>query len=296
MRLPSLHALNCFAAAARHGSFTRAAQELALTQGAVSRQVAALEAQLGVELFRRTRHGMALTAAGAQYAARVAHSLDALARDTVDLVGRQGRGQRLQLAAVPTFATRWLIPRLPALQREQPRLQIDIEVRTRPFVLADSGFDAALFAGTPQQLRRWAGARAQLLLHEQVLPVCSPALRAGGTELSPEQLATLPLLQQSTRPDAWAQWFAAQGVAAPAAAAGPRYELFSLQAAAAVHGLGVALLPTLLIGDELASGSLVVACARPLHGQRAYYLVRPDDVDDAVLDAFADWLQRAAAA
>ena len=296
MRLPSLHALNCFAAAARHGSFTRAAQELALTQGAVSRQVAALEAQLGVELFRRTRHGMALTAAGAQYAARVAHSLDALARDTVDLVGRQGRGQRLQLAAVPTFATRWLIPRLPALQREQPRLQIDIEVRTRPFVLADSGFDAALFAGTPQQLRRWAGTRAQLLLHEQVLPVCSPALLGGRGALAPDEISVMPLLQQSTRPDAWQQWFAAHGVVPPAAAAGPRYELFSLQAAAAVHGLGVALLPTLLIADELAARQLVIACPRPLRGQRAYYLVRPDDVDDPVLDVFADWLRRTAAA
>ena len=295
MRVPSLHALNCFVAAARHGSFTRAAQELALSQGAVSRQVAALEDQLGVALFRRTRHGMALTTAGAQYAAQVARSLDALERDTVDLVGRRGRGQRLSLAAVPTFATRWLVPRLPSLQREHPQLQVDIEVRTRPFVFADSGFDAALFAGTPQQLRRWAGTRAQLLLHEQVLPVCSPELLGGRGELAPDELAGLPLLQQSTRPDAWHQWFAAQGATARAASAGPRYELFSLQAAAAVHVLGVALLPTLLIAEELAAGRLVVACARPLHGQRAYYLVRPDDVDSVVLDDFVAWLQRAAA-
>ena len=291
-KLPSTQALNCFETAARHQSFTRAAQELALTQGAVSRQVAMLEEFVGVSLFKRTQHGMVLTPAGVDYARQVAHRLDALERDTLDVMGRQGQGDALTLAAVPTFATRWLIPRLPTLAREQPLLQVHIETRTRPFLFTDTGFDAALYAGTPAQVQQWAGTRAELLLQEEVLPVCSPALLAGTTRISPEELARLPLLQQSTRPDAWRQWFEAQGIDAPKAMAGARYELFSMLAAGAAYGLGVALMPSLLISAELTEGTLVVACPRPLRGQRAYYLVEPSTPPRPALTLLRDWLVR----
>src|SRR5574343_667449 len=112
-KIPSLQALAGFEAAARHESYTRAAQELALTQGAVSRQITALEEFLGQSLFRRTRHGVALTERGRDYAAQVAPLLQALEQDTLDAMSAQGSGGTLHLAAVPTFATRWLIPRLP---------------------------------------------------------------------------------------------------------------------------------------------------------------------------------------
>ena len=290
-RLPSTQALMCFEAAARHQSYTRAAQELALTQGAVSRQVATLEAQLGVALFRRSQHGMVLTAAGADYARQVAQRLDALERDTLDVRSRQGEGDRIAIASVPTFAARWLIPRLPRLAEAHPQLQVHIEARSRPFLFSEVQVEAALFAGTPEQVGQWAGTRAQWLLPEEVLPVCSPGLLKGGRTLSPKALAGLPLLQQTTRPEAWRQWFAAQGVDAEQALAGPRYELFSMQAAAAEAGLGVALMPTLLVQEELASGRLVVACKRPLQGQRAYYLVQPEGPERPALAAFRAWLQ-----
>ncbi|MES2363679.1 MAG: LysR substrate-binding domain-containing protein [Pseudomonadota bacterium] len=291
-KLPSTQALNCFEAAARHQSFTRAAQELALTQGAVSRQVTALEAFVGVTLFKRSQHGMTLTPAGEDYARQVSRRLDSLERDTLDLMGRQGQGDSLTLAAVPTFATRWLIPRFPLLAREQPQLQVHIETRTRPFLFSDTGIDAALYAGTPEQVRQWAGTHAALLCPEDVLPVCSPELLVDMGEVSPEILAGMPLLQQATRPEAWRHWFDAQGLYAPRAMAGPRYELFSMQTAAACCGLGVALMPTLLIQAELASGALVVACPRPLRGQRAYYLVQPDLPERAALTCFKEWLLR----
>ncbi len=294
-RLPSLQALQCFEAAARHQSFTRAAQELALTQGAVSRQVAALEDFLGVPLFRRTQHGMALTATGVDYARQVRQRLDALERDTVDLMGRRGQGDNLTLAVVPTFATRWLIPRLPRLVAQQPQLLLHFETCTRPFLFTDTGVDAAIWAGTSEQVQQWAGTQATPLLAEDVLPVCSPLLLAthtgGPGPLEPAALAQLPLLQQATRPDAWRQWFDAQGVDAPRAMAGPRYELFSMQAAAAMAGLGVALMPTLLVQDELARGALVVACPRPLKAQRAYYLVQPLGHERPALRRFTTWLQ-----
>ncbi|PKO60881.1 MAG: hypothetical protein CVU24_11170, partial [Betaproteobacteria bacterium HGW-Betaproteobacteria-18] len=162
---------------------------------------------------------------------------------------------------------------------------------TRPFMFADTPFDCALFAGTPEQVSQWAGTQAVKLLDEVVLPVCSPSLLGGQTSLSPEEIAQRPLLQQSTRPDAWRQWFEAQGVAAPQALSGARFELFSMTAAAAVHGMGLALVPRLLISDELARGELVVACDRALPSQRAYYLVRPEGGDNPpATQFFLDWL------
>lgn len=290
-RLPSTQALACFEAAARHESYTRAAQELALTQSAVSRQIDALEAFLGLALFRRTRHGVALTPAGRSYGRQVAQRLQALERDTLDVMGHQGLGGALSLAAVPTFATRWLIPRLPQLAAAHPDITVHIETRTRPFLFAEEGFDAALYAGTPEQVANWPGTRATFLLHEDVLPFCSPALLPGGGPVAPEALAVLPLLQQSTRPHGWRQWFDTAGVAAPRALGGPRYELFSMLAMAASHGLGVALIPPLLIEAERARGELVQACTHELPGQRGYYLVVSAQQDDPpVLAAFGAWL------
>ena len=295
-KIPSLQALACFDAAARHQSYTRAAQELALTQGAVSRQIGALEAFVGVALFQRTRHGVALTARGAEYAVQVASRLQGLEQDTLDVMAGQGGGG-VQLAAVPTFATRWLIPRLPALSALHPELTVHIETRTRPFLFADTTFDAALYAGTPEQVANWAGTRALRLLTEDMVPVYSPALAkalALRQPLTPQAIAALPLLQQSTRPTAWRQWFEAAGVAAPMALSGPRYELFSMTAAAAAQGLGLALVPSLLVEAELARGELVLACDQVLPGDRAYYLVQPERVEERpALGWFKAWLREA---
>lgn len=295
-KIPATHTLLCFEAAARHESYTRAAQELALTQSAVSRQVAALEEYLGQPLFTRTRHGVVLTPRGREYAAQVAERLLALERDTLNAMSTQGTQGAIHLAAVPTFATRWLIPRLAQLRAEHPDIVVHIETRTRPFLFADTGFDAALYAGTAEQVANWAGTQATLLVHEEVLPVCAPALLGSGPPLSPQAIAESPLLQQSTRPFGWSQWFDAMGVVAPHALSGPRYELFSMTATAAIHGLGVALVPRLLVEAELARGDLVVACEQPLRGERAYYLVEP--VQGGELQAlmhFRHWLVRATA-
>ena len=305
-KIPSLQALACFDAAARHQSYTRAAQELALTQGAVSRQIGALEAFVGVALFQRTRHGVALTERGAEYALQVAGRLQGLEQDTLEVMAGSGPGGSVQLAAVPTFATRWLIPRLPALAAVHPELTVHIETRTRPFLFADTAFDAALYAGTAEQVANWAGTRAMRLLTEDMVPVCSPALAAGLGQpaplsprpplspLTPQVIAGLPLLQQSTRPSAWRQWFDAAGVAAPMALSGPRYELFSMTAAAAAQGLGLALVPRLLVEPELARGELMVACAQVLPGDRAYYLVQPERAEERpALSGFKAWLREA---
>lgn len=302
--IPSTQALACFEASARHESYTRAAQELALTQSAVSRQVIALEEFVGVALFRRTRHGVSLTPAGALYAKKVRGWLQGLERDTLDLMSHQGQGGTVNLAAVPTFATRWLMPRLPLLARQHPDITVHIEVQTRPFLFADTVHDAALYAGTPEQVGNWPGVQVLKLMDEDVVPVCSPTVlgKAAARDLgrawqpvAPEVLARLPLLQQSTRPYGWQQWFQSVGVDAPRALDGPRYELFSMLAVAASHGLGVALIPPMLVEAELARGEMVVACAQPLRGERSYYLVTPNGTPAPALGLFSAWLCEMAA-
>lgn len=295
-RLPTLQALDCFEAAARHESYTRAAHELALTQGAVSRRIAALEAFVGARLFRRTRHGVVLTRTGAAYARQVAGRLDGLERDTLDAMSGAGEGA-LHLAAVPTFAARWLVPRLDAFAAACPGVTVHIDTCTRPFLFSETPFDGALYAGTEEQVKSWPGTRTTLLMHEMVVPVASPRLAARRKSWRPADVARLPLLQQSTRPDAWRQWFEAAGVDAPNALRGPRYELFSMLASGAACGLGVALLPAILVQAELARAELVVLCNEPVSSRRIYCVVSPEGVQPPrALASFVAWLQREVAA
>jgi LysR family glycine cleavage system transcriptional activator len=297
-KIPASNTLLCFDAAARHRSLTRAAVELSLTQSAVSRQILALEEYLGTTLFKRTRHGMELTPVGADYAARVAQRLGALEQDTLDVMGASAPGGDVHLASVPTFAAQWLIPRLGDFAKTHPGITVHIETRTRPFLFADTALDAAIYAGTPEQLQRWAGTQSLHLLDEEVVVVCHPRLLGKRKSMKAETLAGMPLLQQSTRPDAWSQWFAQAQVDAPRALSGPRYEQFSMTVAAAAQGLGLALVPRLLMAPELARGELVIAHPLALASQRGYYLVRPQGAATAspALEQFAQWLEQVAAA
>ncbi|MFD3299062.1 LysR family transcriptional regulator [Aquipseudomonas alcaligenes] len=290
-KIPSTAALVAFESAARHQSFTKAADELALTQSAVCRQIAGLEEFLGIELFRRSRRGVKLTEAGLAYSRKVAAQLDAVERDTLAAMGQQG-AQGLELAVVPTFATQWLVPRLKEFQRLHPEVTVHLTNRTRPFLFADTSFDAAIYFGDGD----WSGTEAHYLMPEEPLPVCSPELLGERVQFAAAELANLPLLQQSTRPYAWRQWFAAQGLNVPRDMSGPRYELFSMLAQAAMHGMGVALIPPFLIQRELDAGLLVPAHpAALLSSDRAYRLMIPErKVESAALRAFRDWLLQAA--
>jgi len=291
-KIPSTAALIAFESAARHQSFTKAAEELALTQSAICRQIAGLEAFLNVELFRRSRRGVKLTEAGLSYARRVAGQLDAVERDTLAVMGQQG-AMSIELAVVPTFGTQWLLPRLKDFQRLHPQVTVNLTNRTRPFLFADTDFDAAVYFGDGD----WSGTRSHLLMRENPMPVCSPTLLAGQTQLGAEQIAALPLLQQSTRPYAWRQWFNAQGVNSPRDMSGPRYELFSMLAQAAMHEMGIALIPPFLIRRELDEGRLVIASSYNQPSDKAYYLIIPErKLESAALLALRDWLVQEASA
>ncbi|PYB92471.1 LysR family transcriptional regulator [Pseudomonas koreensis] len=285
-KIPSTAALISFEAAARHESFTRAAEELSLTQGAICRQIASLEDFLSVELFRRSRRGVKLTEAGLSYSRRVATQLDAVERDTLSVMGQQGTNV-IELAVVPTFGTQWLLPRLKDFQLKHPEVTVNLTNRTRPFLFADTEFDAAIYFGDAD----WSGTESHRLMGENPMPVCSPALLGDRKQLTAQAIAELPLLQQTTRPYAWRQWFNSQQLNIPRDMTGPRYELFSMLAQAAMHDMGVALIPPFLIQRELAEKRLVVANSQALSSIKAYYLMIPErKVESASLKAFRDWL------
>lgn len=285
-KIPSTAALVSFEAAARHESFTKAAQELSLTQGAICRQIASLEDFLSVELFRRSRRGVKLTEAGLSYSRRVATQLDAVERDTLSVMGHTGANV-IELAVVPTFGTQWLLPRLKDFQQQHPEVTVNLTNRTRPFLFADTEFDAAIYFGDAD----WSGTESHKLMGENPMPVCSPSLLNNQSHLTADAIAELPLLQQTTRPYAWRQWFNAQHLNVARDLTGPRYELFSMLAQAAMHDMGIALIPPFLIQRELAEKRLVVANRNALSSIKAYYLMIPErKVESASLRAFRDWL------
>lgn len=287
--IPNLGALQAFEATARLGSFSRAAEELALTHSAVYRQVAGLEERLGVSLFTRVRRRVMLTEAGAEYAARVRHHLDQLEKDTLGLMSRAGVGRNLHVAVLPTLATTWLLPRLAAFRRARPDITVSLSVRTLPFQFNDQPFDAAIYHAA----QVWPGTRGIKLFDEkELLPICAPsmldALRGGR-----HALQDIVHLHTTSRPDAWRRWYQAQGLDyLPTMNAGPRYELFTMSLAAVRQGMGVALIPRFLVQDALEAGELVMPVGSGLSVDEAYYFSYPvaNEPSDALRE-LEKWLK-----
>lgn len=286
-KIPSHLALVAFESAARHQSFTKAARELSVTQSAVCRQVAGLEEFLGLELFRRTRRGVMLTEAGANYSRRVAARLDEIERDAVAMMSSGGRGGILELAVAPTFATRWLLPRLGTFVGAHADITVNLTPRTRPFLFEGTPFDAAIFAAGSN----WPGTEGMFLMHEDLVAVGSPKLLARRSGITPRELSLLPLLQQSTRPYAWRLWFESLGLRVNNDLAGPRFELFSMLTQAAIQGMGAALIPPFLIEDELRHGLLLELVSHRYLSDRSYYLIYPErKAESPLLHTFRTWL------
>ncbi|OVZ57662.1 hypothetical protein CDO44_18085 [Pigmentiphaga sp. NML080357] len=287
-RLPSIGALTAFDAAARHLSITRAADELALTESAVSRQISLLEEQLGVRLFHRIKKRISLTRAGAMYSARVVQTIERIERDTLEVMGHEGDGAVLEVAALPTVGSQWLVPRLVSFYAQRPGVTVHVSARSTRFFFSESALDGALYFGAPD----WAGARTDYLFDEVLLPVGSPALLEGAASVSPHAIVRRRLLHLMTRPEAWRRWCGAAGLGDVNVMRGPRFEVQSMLISAACAGLGVALLPRFLIGDQLRSGKLKVLSDLPVRSEGAYYFAYPEEkAADPVLAEFRAWLQ-----
>jgi DNA-binding transcriptional LysR family regulator len=287
-KIPSTASLSAFESAARHQSFTKAADELAVTQSAICRQIGTLEDFLGVKLFRRSRRGVVLTEAGVTYSRKVTSRLDEVERDTLELMAKGGHGGALELGVVPTFATKWLLPRLPSFAKEHPGITVNLTARTRPFLFDDTPFDAAIHAGEST----WPGTEGVFLMHENLVAVCSPKLIAPRTTITRADWNRYTLLQQSTRPYAWRDWFTSRGIQVESDMSGPRFELFSMLAEAAIHGMGIALIPRFLVEDELERGVLLQVAKHEYLSDRSYYLIYPErKSENAALTAFRAWLE-----
>lgn len=290
--LPSIGALVAFESAARHLSFSRAANELHLTQSAISRQIRELETRLGLALFERINQRVFLTGAGESYRQEVARILSGLATATERTMASAGGAEVLNLAVLPTFAARWLVPRLPKFLASHPQATVNFAVRNEPFSFPDSLLDAAIHFGEPT----WPGAVCDFLCIEEVFPVAAPALceRLGLQDIA--AIALAPLLHQSSRPTAWADWFATESLPAIGAYRGSRFDQFSMIAEAAVAGLGVALMPRFMIETELASNQLVLLTQRPLDAGKAYWFAYPEaKVRSRLVRSFGEWLKAEAA-
>lgn len=284
--LPSMSMLAAFDATARQGSVSAAARELNLTHGAISRQVTALEFQLGASLFVRSARGVRLTSVGKAYAVEIHAALAALRSASLNVI-TSPLSCTMNLAILPTFGTRWLIPRFPSFLQQHPDITVNFVTRLSRFEFGAEGIDTAIHYGVPD----WPGAECTFLMGEEAIPVCSPAFLPRVKELPGKNLHKLPLLHLESRADAWQDWFNLHGQNIASNTGTMVFEQFSTVAHAAVAGLGVALLPQFLIRGELDRGELVVLSDRVVISERGYYLVTPEaKTDYAPVVALREWL------
>ncbi|QFT95880.1 Glycine cleavage system transcriptional activator [Roseovarius sp. THAF8] len=267
------------------GSLTAVAEELSLSQSAVSRQLQTLESQLGVPLFLREGRRVRLTPETREYAGETRAALSRISQASLKLALNPGGGS-LNLAILPTFGMRWLVPRLPEFAGAHPEVTLNLSTRLKPFNFASEPFDAAILFGDGG----WPGTQSLRLKSEAVVAVAAPALLERTPVSGPGDVLSLPLLHIETRPEAWRAWFAAHGVET-GTVAGTIYDQFSTITQAALHGLGVALLPDYLAEQDLATGKLVTVWGGRTESPGAYHLVWPEEkARDSAVMKFRDWL------
>lgn len=284
-RLPSLAALRVFAVAGRQLSFKRAAEQLHVTPGAVSQQIRALEAELGVALFERGNRAVRLTPAGRDYLPELVDAFERIGTATDRLAARHA--EVLLVSTLPAFASQWLIPRLGGFAARHPEIELRIDATARIVDFATERVDVAIRHG----LGHYPGLRVDRLFAVACRPVCSPALLAGRPPIRrAHDLKALPLLHDELRQD-WPLWFRAQGVRHPDAARGPGFSDSAVLLQAAIAGHGVALVDSALAAPALASRQLVVCLDQSWPSAFAYYcLSRRDTADERKIRSFRAWL------
>jgi LysR family transcriptional regulator, glycine cleavage system transcriptional activator len=286
-RLPTLNALKSFEAAARHESFTRAADELCVTQGAVSHQVKALEAELGLRLFHRERQRLVITEAGRSYLEVVRDAFDRLAAGTERLLQRQSAGV-LTVSTSPNFAAKWLVHRLGRFAEAHPSVDLRVSASLHHVDFAREDVDVAVRHGDGG----WSGLHVTRLCTEALFPVCSPKLMRGRQALrEPAALRHHVLLHLDDRRD-WAKWLEAAGLDGADLARGPVFNQASMAIDAATDGQGVALARSALAAWDLLAGRLVRLPFGPaLAVPYAYWIVCPRATADLPkVTAFRKWL------
>lgn len=286
-KIPSSNALQAFEAAARHENFARAAEELSLTEGAISRQIGRLESFLNCKLFDRIGSRVKLNLVGERYAHHVRETLERLDRDTQYIQGLPEGSKSLEISCLPTFASRWLIPCLGNFWQKHPDITVNIAIRTDPFILTGSGFDAAIHFEDPS----WAGMRSQFLFEENLVPICHPRILSNKYLIN--QLDQLPLIHRRQNLEAWREYAQENGVILSHPAQGARYDLHEMAISAALAGLGIALVPHIYVKKELEDGVLIAPWPKSRLLKKRFCLVKPPEIsiNETTLVAFETWLK-----
>lgn len=284
--LPSHSVLRSFETAARHESFTLAAEELHLTQSAISRQVKELEATVGTELFRRVGRRVALTSSGRNLASDLAVDLENIRRSMMRAISAGEMGATLRIASLPTFASKWLVPKLPDFAKQNPEIEISLSSRHKPFDLPGEHFDLAIHFGQAN----WPETDMKLLCSETMVAVSAPLFRSDYNIQSAVDIARVPLLHMATRPTAWMDFFEASNLTQKTALKGKYFDQFSMTIAGAEASLGAALVPAYLIEQELSAGTLVMLSNKTITTDNSYYLVTPKSQQNSAVDALCDWM------
>ena len=291
-KLPSITALQAFESAARLGSFTRAAEELNLAQSAISRQVRGLEDHLGARLFDLIRQRIVLTQAGRIFVEEVRPVLANLRVSCARVSAHADGVQLIEMAILPTFCSRWLIPRLPDYYAQNPRASISFTSKFDPFSFDADPFDLAIHFGKPD----WPDATMHHLFDERMVAICSPSFRQKHRIRSNKDLAAAPLLHLSLRRTAWPDWCAQFSMPTVNAFRGRLYDQFSMLTEAAAAGLGAALVPDLFVEEELRTGKLVIVSQSAIESDSGYYLAIPENRPTTpAAESLRDWLLAQAA-
>lgn len=286
-RLPSLRAIETFDAAAQQLNFTRAAESLCVTAGAVSRAIRLLEEELGVTLFTRQAGKISLTREGLAFQQTVSESLSMLAAG-VENLRRQNRHGHVGLTLLPSLAAHWLAPQLGSFLIAHPEIELSVSASREVEHLARSGLDLAVRFGTGP----WPNHQAERLMNDWLLPVCSPQLLKQ-LPLEPAALLAQPLLHPVAH-EGWPDWFSALGISYKDLS-GPRFNDAGTLIQAAKEGGGIALTRTALVVRDLAAGNLVIASRHAVQLRHAYWLVRPENQQSSpAITIVSDWLRQLA--
>jgi LysR family glycine cleavage system transcriptional activator len=302
--LPPLLPLRAFESAARNMSFTLAADELCVTQSAISRHIKNLEAHYRLKLFNRLTREVELTEAGQRLYLAVEKSfsdIEVVSR----ALGKRESKQSLVVSILPTLASTWLMPRLTRFTQAHQNVEVRLLTSIAPVAFERDGVDVAIRVGKPPNMRRrkgapridlimtvdWKGVSAERLFPDILVPVCRPAMFAAGSAVNPQLLTALPLIHTDSRGHAWEDWFAAQNVEYAPTAHGLHFGHFFMSARAALEGRGIALVPDVLVAEYIASGELVIPCgARISSGGDYCLLYRKERADEEAIASFRKWI------
>lgn len=285
-RLPPINALRAFEASARQLSFTRAAEELFVTQAAISHQIKALEDNLGIKLFMRKNRALLLTEEGQSYYLDIKDIFNALHDATERLLARGEKGA-ITVSMQPSFAIQWLVPRLNTFNLLHPDIDVRIKAVDQPENSLTEDVDLAIYYGRG----RWRGIHAEQLHTEYLIPVCSPLLLSGKKPLNEiADLAQHTLLHDTSRRD-WKRWFKHVDVRGGNVNHGPIFSHSAMVLQAAIHGQGVALAHSVLAKPDIDSGRLVCPFKEVLVSKNSYYIVcREQQLEIGKITAFREWV------